>query len=130
MKIKFKAKGIQQPNYTIVVSTINDIDLSLFPVGGKFIGDEATQAAGIYDVEYVDSELHVTLAQTGLAYQCQPTNGSHDWVESDWIDATEYDDNTVYILATSKPDNAEYLKTEAGCTVTLPEVGESEDELV
>ena len=129
MKLKFKAKGITQPDYTISNETINGIDLSQFPAGGKFIGDESTQEAGIYDVTHNGTELTVTLAQRGLAYECGPTNGSHDWQESDLIDAAEYDENTCYIIASSKPEDAEYVKREQGFTVAIP-AQEDEDELV
>lgn len=129
MKLKFKAKGTLQPDYTIDNSTINGVDLSQFPQGGQFIGDESTRAAGIYDVSYDGSDLIITLAQRGLSYECGPTNGSHDWQESDLIDATEYDENTCYIIASSKPEDAEYVKREQGFTVAIP-AQEDNDELV
>ena len=121
MKLKFKAKGINQPDYQISNETINGIDLSQFPAGGKFIGDESTQEAGIYDVTRDENgELLVTLAQRGLAYECCPTNGSHDWRGSgELIDSTEYNTYTCYITATSRPDNAVYVKRADGFTVTI-----------
>ena len=126
MKLKFKAAGTPQPDYTISNETINGIDLSQFPAGGKFIGDESTRSAGIYDVTRDENdELIVTLAQRGLAYECCPTNGSHDWRGSgELIDSTEYDTDTCYIVATSKPDNAVYVKRDDGFTVTIE--GEAE----
>ena len=127
MKLKFKAKGITQPDYIIDNSIINGIDLSQFPEGGKFIGDESTQEAGIYDVTHNGTELVVTLAQRGLAYECPPVNGSHDWQESELIDSADYDAATCYIVATSKPDNAEYVKRNDGWTVAIEE---NENELV
>ena len=127
MKLKFKAKGTLQPDYTISNETINGIDLSQFPEGGQFIGDESTQAAGIYDVTHNGIELVVTLAQRGLGYECCPSNGSHDWQESGLIDSADYDANTCYIVATSKPDNAKYVKRTDGWTVVIEE---TEDELV
>ena len=129
MKLKFKAKGTLQPDYTIYNSIINGIDVSQFPAGGKFIGDESTQAAGIYDVTHNGTELVVTLAQRGLTYECSPTNGSHDWQESGLIDSTEYDENACYIIASSKPEGAEYVKREQGFTVAIP-AQEDNDELV
>ena len=130
MKLKFKAKGITQPDYQISNETINGIDLSQFPAGGKFIGDESTQAAGIYDVTHNGTELVVTLAQRGLAYECCPTNGSHDWCGSgELIDSSEYNPETCYIVATSKPDNTDYVKREQGFTVAIPAQGDN-DELV
>ena len=119
MKLKFKAKGITQPDYTINNSIINGIDLSQFPEGGQFIGDESTQAAGIYDVTHNGTDLVVTLAQRGLGYECSPVNGSHDWRESGLIDSTDYDADTCYIIATSKPDSAEYVKRNDGWTVVI-----------
>ena len=120
MKLKFKAKGITQPDYQISNETINGIDLSAFPSGGKFIGDDSTQAAGIYDVTRDENgDLLVTLAQRGLAYECCPTNGSHDWVESGWIDAAGYDTEACYITATSRPEGAVYVKRAEGFTVTI-----------
>ena len=128
MKLKFKAKGISQPDYTIDNSTINGIDLSQFPEGGQFIGDESTQEAGIYNVIRDESnELIVTLAQRGLGYECPPVNGSHDWQESGLIDSANYDPNTCYIAATSKPNDAEYVKRTDGWTVAIEE---NENELV
>ena len=129
MKLKFKAKGIPQPDYTINNETVNGIYLSQFPEGGQFIGDESTQAAGIYDVIHNGTELVVTLAQCGLGYECGSTNGSHDWQESELIDSADYDADTCYIVATSKPDNAEYVKREQGFTVAIPSQ-EDNDELV
>ena len=129
MKIKFKAKGTMQPDYDINNETINGVDLSQFPQGGQFIGDESTQEAGIYDVIHNGTELVVTLAQCGLAYECSPVNRSHDWQESELIDSTEYDENTCYIIASSKPEDAEYVKREQGFTVAIP-TQEDNDELV
>ena len=130
MKLKFKAIGGDNPSYTISGERINSLDLSVFPEGGVFIGNEATQAAGIYNVARINGELFVTLAQRGLAYQCSPTNGSHDWSESDWIDAASYNPGTCYIIATSAPMGAEYHRTAEGWTVCLPELEEEPHELV
>ena len=126
MKLKFKAKGITQPDYQIINETINGIDLSQFPVGGKFIGDESTKTSGIYDATRDENgELIVTLAQRGMAYECCPSNGSHDWRGTgELIDATEYNPNTCYIVATSKPEGAVYVKRAEGFTVALPEESE------
>lgn len=121
MQLRFKAKGISQPDYQISGETINGLDLLVFPEGGKFIGDDTTQAAGIYDVTRENGELFVTLAQNGVGYECRPTNGSHDWGESDWIDAATFDNATCYIVASSAPPDAEYVKRDGGWTVALPE---------
>jgi hypothetical protein len=123
MKLKFLAFGTPTPGYIIVAETINSIDLSIFPGGGKFTGDDDTQAAGILDVTRIEGELYVTLAQQGGSYQCQPTNGSHDWRGTgEWHDAESFSNDTCYITATSKPEGAEYHKTQYGWTVKLPEV--------
>ena len=62
----------------------------------------------------VQGEIWVTLQQSALPYQV-PTN-SHDWKESDWIDAADYDPNQCYIVPTNAPDNTvtqyvEYTET-------------------
>ena len=126
MQLKFKAKGSCPLEYTIKQETINGIDLSVFPVGGKFIGDESTQTAGIYDVTRDENgELFVTIAQRGLAYEYHPINGSHDWRGTgELIGSTEYNPNTCYIVATSKPESAVYVKRAEGFTVALPEESE------
>lgn len=123
MKLKFLAKGQPQPDYSISNSNVNGVNLSVFPEGGKFVGNEQTRAAGIYNVEH-DGELVVTLGQHGLAYECCPVNGSHDWRESDLIDASDYIHGTCYIKAISKPDGSYIQVRENGFTVC----GETEDE--
>ena len=126
MQLKFKAKGSCPLEYTIKQETINGIDLSQFPAGGKFIGDESTKTSGIYDVTRDENgELLVTLAQRGLTYECCPSNGSHDWRgTSELIDSAEYNPSTCYIVATSKPEGAVCVKRAEGFTVALPEESE------
>lgn len=128
MKLKFKAKGHAPSQYDINGTLINGIDMSLLPEGGQFVGDETTQEAGIYGAEYIDGELVVTLAQTCIAYETPAYS-------SDWrgdpdllIDAENYDPDTCYIVATAKPDGAEYVKRDAGWTVAMTQ--EVDDELV
>ncbi|MGP7732921.1 hypothetical protein [Oceanimonas smirnovii] len=129
MKLKFKAFGTKQPVCNVIEGRVNNFDISEFPEGGQFVGNDATLAAGIYDASRINGELFVTVAQCGLAYQCTPINGSHDWAESDWIDAANYNPDTCYIIATSAPESAEYHRTDDGWTVKLPEQ-EVIDELV
>lgn len=116
MKLKFLAKGQPQPEYSISGTTINGVDLSAFPQCGKFILTDEMREKGIYNVDH-DGELIVTLGQRGLAYECCPTNGSHDWRESDLIDASKYNPNTCYIKAISKPEGAKYKKVGNAFTV-------------
>jgi hypothetical protein len=128
MKLKFKAKGVIQPDYKVENQTINGIDFSQFVEGSQFVGNEDTSQAGIYGAEYVDGELVVTLAQTGVGYECTPVDGSHNWIGQPdlLIDASEFSNDTCYIVASSKPDEAVYVKRDNGWTVTQ----ESENELV
>jgi hypothetical protein len=128
MKLKFKAKGAVQCNYKVENRIINGIDFSQFVEGSQFIGNEDTIQAGIYGAEYVDGELVVTLAQTGVGYECAPVDGSHNWKGQPdlLIDASEFSNDTCYIVASSKPDEAVYVKRDNGWTVTK----ESENELV
>ena len=94
MKIRFLATGSSPNVYSIQDGTINNIDLSPLEHGGKFIGDDETQAAGIRDAERDESgELWVTL--------CQAVGPGH-WVESDWIDASAYDPNAIYVVYLDK----------------------------
>lgn len=112
----------QHHDYVINGSVINGIDVALFPEGATFTGDETTAAAGIYNVERINGELHVTLGQRGLLYECAPTNRSHDWLGTgEWIDAADYNPESCYIVATSAPEGAEYLRRPDGWTVVLPE---------
>ena len=129
MKLKFKAKGTPQPAYTISGETINGIDLSQFPDGGQFVGDESTHAAGIYGVTRVDGELVVTLAQRGLAYEF-PVD-SHDWRGNPdlLVDAADFSNNACYIVATCPKaqtllsnESAYYKRIDDGWTVALVEV--------
>ena len=130
MRLKFQAKGACPTEYTIDNETINGIDLSVFPEGGKFIGDDATRVAGIYDVTRDESgALIVTLGQRGIAYEINVP--SHNW-QGDMdtlIDAADYSPDVCYIIATSKPESAVYKRTELGWTVAMPE-REVDDELV
>lgn len=125
MKIKFLAVDTEH-NYSIANDTINELDLSVFPEGGQFVGDETTRSAGIYSVSRENGELCVTLGQKGVAYEA-PT-ASHEWAESEWIDAASHDPKTCYIVATAKPDGAEYVKRAEGWTVAMPQ--EVDNELV
>lgn len=112
MKLKFEAHAAAQ-QYNINNKTINGIDLSVFPDGGKFIGDDDTKAAGIISVERIDGELYVTLIQACTTYQVPVY--SHDWTEGEYIDSAEFSNDNCYIVATAKPVGTEYFKTEQGC---------------
>lgn len=123
MKIKFIPVGTCGViDLTISESTVNGFDLSPFPEGAKFFATEETLAAGIRCVDRINGELHVTVGQCGLTYECQPTNGSHDWSGTDdWTDAADYDPAKCYIVATSAPEGAEYVKRDNGWTVVVPQ---------
>ena len=123
MKIKFIPVGTCGViDLTISESTVNGFDLSPFPEGAKFFATEETLAAGIRCVDRIDGELYITVGQCGLAYECQPMNGSHDWSGTDeWIDAADYDPDRCYIVATSAPEGAEYVKRADGWTVVVPQ---------
>lgn len=99
MKIKFLAKGFAPKSYDINGETINGIDVSLFPQGGTFVGNDVTLAAGIYGVHWDNGVLHVTLGQMTNAYQFPVA--SHDWREGEWIDAADYDPAACYVKATN-----------------------------
>lgn len=123
MKLKLipvSACGVTE--LTLSVEMVNGFDLSPFPEGAKFTATEGTLSAGIRNVDRVDGELHVTVGQCGLAYECQPITGSHDWSGTDgWIDAADYDPDRCYIVATSAPEGAEYVKRADGWTVVVPQ---------
>lgn len=115
MKIKFLALPSGVPDeYIISGSVVNGLDLSVFPEGGKFVGDETTREAGIHKVERDETgELIVTLAQSCTGYQVQVP--SHDWRESEeLIDSTELSNDVCYIIPTAMPEGCETFKTESG----------------
>ena len=124
MKIKVLAAPRDIDN-SFTGEIVNGIDLTRFPEGGRFISSEQLDVVGIYGIERVQGELWVVLGQLGLPYECQPVDGYHDWRGTgEWIDAADYDPNRCYIVATSAPEGAEYIKRENGWTVTLPETEE------
>lgn len=128
MKIKFLATS-QQGQYSIndEVLTVDGepIDLSEFPEGGKFEGVEGDEKKIVRNIERVDGELHVTICQsppiTKVTYKTKEGlihatpedpepdeyekkiehRGGH-WTESDWIDAEDYDPDTLYIQEVQK----------------------------
>ncbi|MFJ5538527.1 hypothetical protein [Vreelandella titanicae] len=120
MQLQFIARHGADNAYEISGEIVNGFDLSGFPNDAKFIPNETTLAAGIVGVKRIDGELRVTLIQSGMPYECEPTNGQHNWAESDWIDAANYDPAQCYIVATSAPEGAEYVKRDDGWTVVLP----------
>ena len=100
MQIKFLATG-RAFDYTINGETVNGFDLSVIEHGGKFIGSEETREAGIRNAERDEAgELWVTLCQappvTKIIRGVEMREG--DWRESDWIDAANYDPETLYIV--------------------------------
>ncbi|MGE6778258.1 hypothetical protein ACQKFL_11525 [Vreelandella titanicae] len=126
MKLRFKAIGQSPLNHAMASGSINNVDLSSFPEGGRFTGDSETLAKGIMNVERINGELHVTLGQPYLSYECQPVNGSHDWRGTgDWIDAADYDPDQCYIVPISAPPGATCVKRENGWTVAMPQTEES-----
>ncbi|RUR43382.1 hypothetical protein [Vreelandella populi] len=132
MKIKFLAKGTAPNSYDISGRIINGIDVSLFPARATFTGNEETQAAGIYGMQWVDGVLHVSLGQMTKAYQFPVY--SHDWEEGNWIDATDYDRSKCYVKATNPQavalldgDQAEYFRDNDGkWSVRMTETEEQE----
>ncbi|MBR9923643.1 MAG: hypothetical protein GYB28_01470 [Gammaproteobacteria bacterium] len=119
MKIKTIPTGQYHP-LEIHGEVVNGFDLSEFPEGAKFVGNIDTSNAGVYHVERIKGELHIAVGQCDLAYECEPTNGSHDWAGTgEWIDAADYDPDRCYIVATSAPDDAEYVKRDNGWTVVV-----------
>ncbi|KJZ07173.1 hypothetical protein TW86_18120 [Halomonas sp. S2151] len=75
-------------------------DLSLVTEGGVFMGADKlpSGAQAIRDIERVNGELYVTLAQKVIAGQ-YPGRKAH-WRESPIIDAADYDPNTCYVVPT------------------------------
>lgn len=120
MFIKFIPRRLNFDYQIDPSGAISGLDLSVFPEGAAFTGSEETRHLGIFGVENVEGELYVTLCQSGLGYECQPADGNHFWHEGDWIDAADYDPERCYIVATSAPDDAEYVKRDNGWTVTVP----------
>lgn len=121
MKIKVIPTGQYHP-LKINGEVVNGFDLSGFPEGAKFVGNIDTSNAGVYHVERIKGELYITVGQRDLAYECEPTNGSHDWTDADeWINAADYDPDRCYIVATNAPEDAEYVKRDNGWTVVVPQ---------
>lgn len=70
-----------------------------------FVGNESTKAAGIFNMQWVDGELYITLGQMTKAYEL--TIYSHDWIQGEWIDASDYNPSVCYVMASSP--KARYL---------------------
>ena len=93
MKIKYLATG-SAPIYSISGETINGVDLSPLEHGGEFVGNDDTRVQSIRDAERdASGELWVIL--------CQAVGPGH-WEESDWIDASAYDPNAIYVTYLDK----------------------------
>ena len=105
MKIKFEAWK-SAPEYDISGNVITAeyngkseiIDLSGFPEGGKWEGGELENITElslsnvIVDV-FDDGDIHVIL--------CQKVPYIGHWMESDWIDADDYEKGKLYIKEVS-----------------------------
>ncbi|WP_316348470.1 hypothetical protein [Desulfuromonas acetoxidans] len=117
MKLKFLACGTLCPGYSISGETVNGIDLSIFPQGGQFVGNDETFSAGIFSVERDEAgELLVTLAQQTKVYHVPVF--SHDWEESNFIDSVLYDPAICYCIPTAMPDGCEAIvDMDGACTV-------------
>lgn len=121
MLIKFRAVE-SAPQYTVLDSTINGLDLSVFTEGDQFLPESPeAEAAGIADAWRDSSgELHAVLLQSPpvtLVTYLTPTGPvtltpdaptpveftgtiSHRpgaWKSSEWINAATYDPDTLYI---------------------------------
>ena len=99
MKTKFLAKN-KPYNYSISGETINGFDFSVVEHGGKVTITNELREAGIRGVERDENgELFVTLCQappvTKVIRGVEMREG--DWRESDWIDAADYNAETLYI---------------------------------
>lgn len=102
MKIKFLAAGNAPDSYSfsgdVITATYRGaaetFDFSSFDTGAVFDSIELEVLPLIYthvipSVKRIDGELYVTL--------CQKAGAGH-WVESDWLNAEEYNPQTKYIL--------------------------------
>ena len=99
MKIQFLATG-RPFSYNISGEAINGFDFSIVEHGGKVTPTNELREAGIRGVERDEKgELFVTLCQappvTKVIRGVEMREG--DWRESDWIDAADYDAETLYI---------------------------------
>ena len=108
MKVKMLASPQAPESYSFVGERVvakergreEVYDLSVFPEGGAFTGAEKLPSGtpALLDVQRVDEELIVTLAQKVIAGQ-YPNKKAH-WRESPVIDSADYDPNTCYVIPT------------------------------
>jgi len=120
MKIKILSDRAHHP-ISLNGDVVNGFDLSTFPEGAQFAASPEMISVGIYGVERIEGELYVTLGQYGLDYQCSSLAGGHDWHGTgEWIEASDFDTDRCYIVATSAPDGAECVKRDNGWTVAMP----------
>lgn len=119
MKLKFLATT-NYFNNTISGDVINGIDLSEIPNGTAISPlPEPLREAGIIAVERDQTgELFVTLQQSCLSYEYPVT--SHDWKESPWIPASQFDPDTCYIIPSSVEGKTDYEMVFRDTTETLP----------
>jgi|TARA_R110001583_G_scaffold192029_1_gene358058 hypothetical protein len=96
MKLLFLAKSKAPTSYNISGPVINNIDTGLFVEGSKFVENEETREAGIYDMYWRDGVRYVVLAQpaktTGIPWAAR---------EGEWIDATDYSPSQRYVVSTN-----------------------------
>ena len=99
MQLKFLATG-RPFSYDISGETINAFDFSIVEHGGKVTPTSELREAGIRKVERDENgDLWVTLCQappvTKVIRGVELREG--DWRESDWIDAADYNAETLYV---------------------------------
>ncbi|WP_278369491.1 hypothetical protein [Vreelandella titanicae] len=125
MQIKIIAVNDAPVFYNISNEEINGIDLSSFPEGASYIGTSFMRESGIWGLDRVNGELHVTIGQHGLPYECNPDGNNHEWQGvNEWVDANDFDPDSCYIVAASAPEGAEYIRRENGWTVAMPQTEE------
>ena len=106
MQIKFLATG-RPFSYDISGESINGFDFGIVEHGGQVTATDDLRESGIRGVERDESgELFVTLCQappvTKVIRGVELREG--DWRESDWIDAADYDPETLYIEEVSREE--------------------------
>lgn len=108
MEIKIYPTGSAFFKNTISGKSVNGIDLSVIPPSTAILPlPPELRDAGILAVHTDETgELFVTLQQACLSYEYPVT--SHDWKESDWIPAEEFDPNKCYIIPLSVQGKTDY----------------------
>lgn len=132
IRLTFVAKAGAPERYVVHQGVINGIDTSLFAEGATFIGSDETRAAGIYGMEWLSGQLHITLGQmaanSGIAWAARGGNP---------INAADYDPDARYVQATNphavallESGQAEYWRDPAtgAWTVRMIDTPEEPDE--